>query len=140
MPYLLDTCALSEMLQAKPNPKAIAYLAALPKLESFVSAMSIGELRYGIDLLPISAKRKRLEEWYATWVLPSFRSRILPHDLTVMERWGALVASLERRGLKMPLQDSIIAACALNANLTLITRNDADFAHCGVRIVNPWKL
>jgi predicted nucleic acid-binding protein len=138
MPYLIDTCALSEMVQAKPNPKVTGYLAALPNLESFISAMSIGEILYGIELLPPSAKRKRLEGWYADWVLPHFRGRILPNDLAVMERWGPLVAALEHRGLKMPLKDSLIAACALAADLTVITRNEGDFSHCGVAVINPW--
>ena len=140
MPHLLDTCALSEMVQAKPNSKVTGYLSALPNSETFVSAVSIGEILYGIELLPLSAKRKRLEDWYTQWVLPSFRDHILPNDLAVMEIWGPLMARLERRGLKMQVKDSLIAACALAANLTLITRNETDFANCGVKVINPWAI
>lgn len=133
MPFLLDTCAISEMVQAKPNPKVMAYLSAIPDFESFISAISVGEILYGIELLPISAKRKRLEEWYGNWVRPHFRGRILSNDLAVMERWGIMMADLEHRGRKMQLKDSLVAACALATNLTLITRNETDFAHCGYR-------
>src|ERR1035437_6033429 len=98
MPFLLDTCAISEMVQTRPNPKVIGYLSTLPPFECFIGAVSVGEILYGIELLPISAKRKRLEEWYATWVLPHFHGRILPNDLAVMQRWGPMVAGLERRG------------------------------------------
>ncbi len=140
MTYLLDTCALSEIVQTYPNPKVTGYLAALPNLDTFISAISIGEILYGIELLPISAKRKRLEEWYDNWVLPTFRGRILPNDLAVMERWGPMVADLERRGFKMQIKDSLIAACALAVNLIVITRNESDFSHCGVTVINPWTL
>jgi toxin FitB len=140
MPYLYDTCTVSEFMQATPNVKVTNYLSALPNHETYISAMSIGEILYGIELLPQSAKRRRLEDWYAHELTPAFDGRILPNDLAVMERWGPLAASLERRGFKMAIKDSLIAACALQANLTLITRNDSDFAHCGIKIVNPWKL
>jgi toxin FitB len=140
MPFLYDTCAISEFVQERPNPKVIAYLSSLPNQETFISAMTVGEILYGIGLLPQSSRRQRLMDWYTHQVLPSFQGRILPQDFAVMERWGPLVAALQLRGVRMAVKDSLIAACALNADLTLITRNDADFAHCGVRIVNPWKL
>ena len=140
MAFLLDTCAISELVQANPNAAVVGYLSALPDAESFISAISVGEVLYGIELLPISAKRRRLEEWYANWVLPHFRGRILPNDLGVMERWGPMMAGLERRGLKMSIKDSLIAACALAGDLTVITRNEADFAHCGVKMIKPWKI
>lgn len=140
MPFLYDTCAVSEFMQTKPDAKVIAYLSALPNLETYICAMSIGEILHGIELMAVSAKRKRLEEWYVNWILPSCAGRILGMDLAVMERWGPMMAGLERRGLKMSIKDSLIAACALAGDLTVITRNEADFAHCGVKLINPWKM
>jgi toxin FitB len=140
MAFLYDTCTVSEFVQAMPNAKVIAYLSSLPNHQTYISAVSIGEILFGIELLPPSAKRRRLEEWYAHELLPAYTGRILPNDLAVMQCWGPLMASLQRRGFQMGIKDSLIAACALQADLTVITRNDSDFAHCGVRIVNPWKL
>ena len=88
MPFLYDTCAVSEFMQTRPHAKVVAYLSALPNEETYICTMSIGEILHGIELLPASTKRKRLEEWYKTGVLPSFSGRILPIDLAVMERWG----------------------------------------------------
>src|SRR5438045_2186353 len=111
MPFLYDTCTVSEFMQAKPDAKVIGYLSGLPNLETYICAMSIGEILYGIELMPVSARRKRLEEWYANWILPSFTGRILDMDWVAMERWGPMMAGLERRGLKMSIKDSLIAAC-----------------------------
>ncbi len=140
MAYLFDTCALSEFIQKKPNQKVIDYLGSLPNQDTFISVTSSGEILFGIELLPSSTRRSRLMDGYSQWVLPSFHGRILANDLAMMQRWGPLMAGLQRRGFRMQYKDSLIAACALATDLTLITRNDSDFVHSGVRIINPWKI
>jgi predicted nucleic acid-binding protein len=72
-------------------------------------------------------------------LLVRFSGRILPIDLDVMLIWGKLTGVLELTGGKMGAMDSLIAAIALHGNLTLVTRNEGDFRHAGVKIVNPWK-
>jgi len=139
MAFLLDTCAVSEMVSAMPSSKVLHYLSSLPKAKSHICSLSIGEVLFGIHLLPASAKRRKLETWYSNWLVPHFGDRILPMDFAVLERWGPMCADLRQRGFMMPVKDSLIAACALEHGLTVVTRNEQDFVHCGLSIANPWK-
>jgi predicted nucleic acid-binding protein len=139
MPFLLDTCAISELAKPRPDRRVKDALISLPREEVHLSAISLGEIQYGIELLAESAEKARLISWLNVSILAVFGDRIIAVDVFVAMRWGELLAALKPRGLKMQLQDSLIAATALESNLTLITRNMPDFAHSGVRILNPWQ-
>ncbi|HVT80785.1 MAG TPA: type II toxin-antitoxin system VapC family toxin [Phycisphaerae bacterium] len=139
MPYLLDTCAISELSRIKPNPAVKETLLSMPRDELHLSTISVGEIQYGIQLRPDSAEKTRLASWLSMSILAVFGDRILEFDVFDALRWGDLMADLKHRGLTMQLQDSLIAAMALENSLTLVTRNESDFAHSGVRILNPWK-
>ena len=76
--------------------------------------------------------------WLEDDLLLRFRGRILPIDIAVMLVWGLLVADLEERGRPLPAIDSLIAATCLRTKLDLVTRNESDFAHSGVTVINPW--
>ena len=91
----------------------------------------------GIERLPTGAKRNGLEQWLEV-VLASMDGRILACNSRVAETWGEMRANLERQGQPMPLTESLIAAIAKRHTLTLATRNTADFAPTGLRIVNPF--
>jgi tRNA(fMet)-specific endonuclease VapC len=139
MPYLLDTCAISELSKVKPNPKVKEALLALPRDELHLCTISVGEIQYGIQLLPDSSEKTRLASWLSMSILAVFGDRILELDVFDALRWGELMSELKQRGLKMQLQDSLIAATALQNSLTLVTRNESDFVHSGVHILNPWR-
>jgi toxin FitB len=139
MLYLLNTCAISELDKVKPNLKVKEALLTLPRDELHLSTISIGEIQYGIQLLPNSAEKTRLSSWLSLSILAVFGDRILELDVFDALRWGDLMAELRQRGLKMQRLDSLIAATALENSLTLVTRNESDFAHSGVRVFNPWK-
>ena len=139
MPYLLDTCAISELSKPKPNKKVRDALLELPRDDLRLSAISLGEIQYGIDLRVDSNEKSRLQSWFHISILAVFGNRIIDVDTFVAMRWGSLLADLKMGGHKMQRQDSLIAATALEFNLTLLTRNESDFAHCGVRVFNPWK-
>lgn len=68
-----------------------------------------------------------------------FRGRVLPIDVRIAERWGALVGESERRGAPLPVIDSLLAATSLQHGLTIVTRNTADMQRCGARCLNPWE-
>src|SRR5262249_53192455 len=110
MPFLLDTCAISELSKVKPNPKVKDALLTLPRDELHLSTISVGEIQYGIQLLPDSAEKTRLASWLSMSILAVFGDRILELDVFDAMRWGDLVAELKRRGFRMQLQDSLIAA------------------------------
>jgi predicted nucleic acid-binding protein len=134
--FLVDTDVLSDPSRPQPSPKVDAWLAT-HQSQIYTSAISIGEIKRGIERLPTGAKRNGLEKWLEA-VLASMDGRILAYNSRVAETWGAMMANLERQGHPMPLTDSLIAAIAKRHTLTLTTRNTADFAHTGLRVVNPF--
>jgi predicted nucleic acid-binding protein len=95
----------------------------------------LGELEFGVLLLPSGRRRKRLESWFSNVVeiLP-----VLDMDRETARVWAALLARLRKKGRAMPLKDSLIAASALQHGLAVATRNSGDFAHCGVKLVDPF--
>lgn len=139
MTFLLDTTAISEPTSLLPDAGALGWLAERQSHELFTSVLCIGEVRRGISLLAHSARRTRLETWLDGDVVPGFEDRLLPVTLDVAERWGSLVARLQRGGQAPPLIDSLIAATALVHDLSVVTHNTADFERCGIDVVNPWS-
>ncbi len=139
MVYLLDTCSLSEITRERPDPNVDRFFANLASKDACVSAVTIAEISKGIELLKPGKRRTRLEKWFQTDLLTQFHERVLPFDSLLAQRWGSMIADLSRRGWTMPLLDSMIAITALVHGLTIVTRNEPDFAHCGTRVLNPWR-
>ena len=134
MKYLVDANVLSEPTRAAPDEGVIDWLRRYER-EIAVDAVILGEVRFGILLLPAGKRRKRLERWFDEGVQ---RLQCLPWDATTGLRWAELLASLRRSGRAMPIKDSLIAATALLHGLTVVTCNRGDFEKAGVRIVNPF--
>ncbi len=139
MRYLLDTCVISELVKPAPQENVVSWLNVMPSELLFLCAITIGEVRKGLTKLPDSKKKERLTSWLNT-LLIEYRERILFIDLLVCENWGVLQGNAEMAGTPMSTIDSLIAATADTHNLTLITRNENDFAPSNVPIINPWKL
>jgi toxin FitB len=139
MTYLLDTCLISELVTKHPNPQVLAWLDTQPPETLYLSIITIGEIAKGIGKLPESARKKRLADWLNQDLLSRFEHRIIGLDIPTMKLWGNLVGRLEPQGRVLPVMDSLIAAIALQNNLTLVTRNEADFIGTGLAIVNPWS-
>jgi predicted nucleic acid-binding protein len=138
MSYLLDTCAISELVSLAPNPKVLRWVDSIDEERLFLSVITIGEIKKGVEKLSDSTRKSALSEWLEDELLARFSGRLLPIDVEAVLVWGQLIAGLEKRGRPMPAIDSLIAATALKGGLTLVTRNDSDFAHCGVALFNPW--
>jgi hypothetical protein len=132
--YLVDANVLSEPMKAVPNLPVVGWLRAHER-ELVVDPIVIGELRFGILLLPAGKKRSALEAWFADGIA---RLECLPWDAETGLQWADVVARLRRKGLAMPIKDSLIAASALVHDLTVATRNVADFKKAGVRTANPF--
>jgi toxin FitB len=132
--YLVDAYVLSEPTKPVPNDGVVRWLRR-NELEIAVSAVVLGELRYGILLLPPGRRRKRLEEWFRQGVQTI---QPLDFDSHVAEAWAALLDRLRKRGLSMPVKDSLIAATALAHGLTMVTRNTSDYRRSEVSILNPF--
>lgn len=138
MNWLLDTCALSEKLQLRPDPAFVDWIEARDPEDLFISVISIGEIEKGIQLLPDSAKKQKLARWFASELIPFFEYRTLEIGSVEARAWGRIFARSQLDGKKPPVIDSLLAATALTHGLTLVTRNEADFMPLGVEVLNPW--
>jgi predicted nucleic acid-binding protein len=138
MSFLLDTCVISELVAKQPNPDVVQWVDSIDENLLFLSAITIGEIKRGIEKLPDSSRKSALEDWLEDDLLIRFRDRILSIDAAVMLVWGQLAADLEKEGKPMPAVDSLIAATCLQGKLDLVTRNESDFVHSGVTVINPW--
>lgn len=137
--FLLDTCIVSETTRARASTKVIGWLDARGIDNLYISVVTIAELEQGIAHLGEGARARKVETWLADSVLPQFESRLLDVDIRVARRWGRLLGSAKRSGRPVPAVDALIAATALEHDLTLVTRNVVDFGDFDLRIVNPWQ-
>ena len=138
MNYLLDTSAVSELVKPAPDAAVTEWLAQSDEATLFLSVLTIGELEKGIAKLADGKRRTRLRSWVRRDLVDRFAGRLLPVDLVVAGRWGTLIGESERRGVPLPVMDSLIAATCLVHELTAVTRNRADFERCGVECFSPW--
>jgi predicted nucleic acid-binding protein len=137
--YLLDTNVISEATKKYPDARLQDWLVAQPNESLFLSVITIGEIRHGLLLLDDGKKRRALLRWLGGKIKSLFAGRILPVDIAVMERWAQLQAASGKTGRRLPVMDSLIAATALTHNLTLATRNIADFKAARVALLDPWQ-
>ena len=135
MSFLLDTNVLSEVVRKKPNPQVLAWFEATPSEALYISVLTLGELRRGIEAVQGKAHHEKLRYWLETDLPSWFGPRILPVDLGVAERWGRLLGSANR---SVPAIDGLLAATALHNELSFVTRNVRDVEGLGLDIVNPW--
>jgi len=137
--FLLDTNVLSETPRPVPHPRVTAWVEAQSDIQ-FVGVVTIGELRRGAALLAQgSARRVQLEHYIETKIPLLFGKRVLPVTQAVAERWGVLDARRQAAGQPLAIADGMIAATAIEHDLTLVTRNVKDLAGLGVTIFNPWE-
>lgn len=134
MKYLVDANVLSEPTKPAPNPRALEWLRK-NEAEIAVDPVILGEIRFGILLLPAGKRRRRLERWFEQGVA---RMVCIPWDAATGLRWAKLLADLRASGRSMPIKDSLIAATALAHRLVVVTRNRQDFQKAGVKVVDPF--
>jgi hypothetical protein len=133
--YLVDATVLSEPTRPDPHPAAVAWLRRHERALA-VDPVILGEIRYGILLLPRGKRRGRLEQWFDEGVR---RLTCLPWEAKTGLRWAELLARLRARGRAMPIKDSLIAATALANRMTVATRNVTDFEKAGCPVVDPFE-
>ncbi len=136
MRLLLDTNVLSEVTKPAPDPKVLEWLDQIDEDRSFISVVSIAEMRRGVALMDEGRKREALAEWLAQDLPQRFEQRVLHIDEPIALAWGDLMALAKRRGLSS--MDGLIAATAVAHNLTLATRNTRDFEGFGFELLDPW--
>jgi len=136
--WLLDTNILSELRRQKPEPKVVAFVAAQPLEQLYVSAITLAEIRFGIELLPDANRRAELNDWLTHKVRPMFEQRVLPITEDIMFKWRLLVEEGRKVGHTFSQPDLIIAATGLYHGLTIVSRDTDDFVRARAAVFNPW--
>ena len=139
MSYLIDTNVISELVRPKPDPAVLDWFASIPDEALFLSALTLGEIRRGVEKLTRpedSQRREKLRLWLEHDLRDWFGPRILPIGADVADHWGRLLA---QAGRPVPAIDSLLAATALHHDLRLVTRNTSDFDYAGLEVINPWQ-
>ena len=135
--WLLDTNVLSELRRPKPDRKVVAFIAAQSLELLYVSAVTLAEIRFGIEVVADATKRAELNDWLAHKVRPMFEQRVLPVTEEIMFKWRLLVEDGRKAGYTFSQPDLIIAAAALHHGLTVVTRNVSDYEQvrygCSIR-------
>ena len=135
MSYLLDTNVLSELRRKAPNPRVVQWFSQRPAGTLYLSVLTLGEIRKGIEALPDPLRRLVVLDWLETELPAFFSGRILAVDAAVADCWGRLLA---QAGRPLPAIDSLLAATAAQHGLILVTRNLRDVQGLGVQLLSPW--
>jgi len=134
--FLLDTNVISELVKPKPEAKVVGWIRATDENLFYLSVLTLGEIRKGVDRIPDPTRKVELEAWLSGELVLRFTERILGVDQSVADRWGQISALAKN---PLPVIDGLLAATAIEHNLTFVTRNTKDVAATGVQVFNPWK-
>ncbi len=137
--FLLDTNCISELVRVHPEPRVLSWLGATEESLLYLSVLTLGEIRKDVAALTQGKRRTLLETWLAVELQARFTGRILSIDAAVADRWGVLAAGVKAKGAALSTIDGLLAATALHHNLTIVSRNVADFANTQVPVLNPWE-
>ncbi len=139
MTYLLDTNTISEFTKAPPDEHVMAWFGSIPGNSTCLSVATIAEIRMGVENRRVNRHGVDLERWLNEQLLPRYGERILAVEPDIADYWGRymlVLRNLERRNYAI---DALIAATAAARGLTVVTRNERDFAPLGVPVLNPWR-
>jgi len=139
--YLLDTNIISEFISKKPNQKVLNYINSLDENNIYLSVITLGEIRFGIEKLDKEHQSKKIEilsSWLDNDLMQRFEGRIVDIDKETMLQWGKINGELQKIGRPMPIMDSLIASSCLVEDFVLITRNTKDFYSFEMEMINPF--
>lgn len=139
MKYLLDTNIISELTSKKPNIAVLDFINSLDEEDVFLSVITIGEIKAGIENVKDIEKKEKLSNWLINNLLNKFQTRIIAIDIDIMLAWGLINSKLKNIGKPLPILDSIIGSTCICKNLILITRNEKDFQKLNIEIINPYN-
>jgi predicted nucleic acid-binding protein len=135
---VLDTNVLSELLRPEPEPRVMSWLDEQPRASVFTSAVTQGEILYGIRLLPDGQRRRKLWDAAVAIFSEDFSGHVLNFDGDAAGHYAEIGASRRAAGRPICQFDAVIAAITRSRGAALATRNSKDFAECGIQVVNPW--
>ena len=139
MKYLFDTCVISEIIRPQPDENVISWVQCKNEDSLFLSVLTFGELEKGIEKALDPVRKRKLQLWVEQDLKQRFENRIIPIDLEISSRWGAIQGQAEVVGKSMPIIDGLIAVSGLVHNCIVVTRNIADMEQSSVELLNPWS-
>lgn len=137
--FLLDTNVISELVRLRPDPRVTKWIDATDESLLHLSVLTLGEIRKGIALLADGRRRVSLESWLAYDLWIRFAGRILDIDTTIADRWGRLSAAAKRAGRPLPVIDALLAATAIQRDMTLVSRDESYSNIASLALFNPWE-
>lgn len=135
MSYLLDTNVISELPRRRPSSAVLRWFETVRHERLYLSVITVGEIRKGIEMLPAGARKQKLNVWFEHELSEFVGHKLLSVDRAIADRWGRLLAESLR---SVSVIDALLAATALVHNLRLVTRNMDHYKFRGLMIVNPW--
>jgi predicted nucleic acid-binding protein len=135
---VLDTNVLSALMQARADPRVVAWLDDQPAESIWITSVTVFEVRFGIDGLVPGRRRRALEDSFATAVRDDLGGRVLPFDETAARTAGAIAATERRAGRPIEIRDVQIAGIVAARKATLATRSTRHFKRAGISLVDPW--
>ena len=136
--WLLDTNVLSELRRPRPEPRVVAFISAQSLERLYVSAVTLAEIRFGIESVSDPSRRSDLNDWLTHKVRPMFEQRVLQVTENIMLKWRLLVEDGRKAGHTFSQPDLIIAATALEHGMTIVSRDTRDFQSARVPVINAW--
>jgi toxin FitB len=135
---VLDTNVISELMRPQTNERVLGWVDGQAQDELFVTAVTVGEILYGIAKLPDGKRKFELRAAADETFDVDFTDRVLAFDKSAAEHYGHVVSLRERRGRPISMADALIASVCLSYSASLATRNIADFEDVGLELINPW--
>ncbi|WP_181702207.1 type II toxin-antitoxin system VapC family toxin [Chthonobacter albigriseus] len=140
MIYVIDTNVISEIVRPAPNPSVVSWLTSMRRSRLAIASVTAAELLGGVELMAKGRRRKELDEVVSDWIYSVLDGRVLPFDRECAEVFAVLSAERSRLGRPVDAMDLMIAAIALNAGATLVTRNTRHFEGHGLDVFDPWTF
>ena len=138
MKYLLDTCVISEVIKPRADKNVVSWMQNQDEESLYLSVLTFGEIEKGIEKSTDEARKRKLQLWVEEDLKKRFEGRIVPINIDVSVRWGAIQGNAELLGKPMPAIDGLIAVSGLVHNCIVVTRNVSDMEQSTVELLNPW--
>lgn len=136
---VLDTNVVSEVVRPSPSPNVVEWLNTQESSDLYVTAITLGEISYGVEVLPEGDRRTSLSRALNRFVDQAFRDRVLDFDRESAREYGQVMANRRKLGRPLSAPDGQIAAITRRQQFQLATRNLKDFEECGIGLVNPFE-
>jgi predicted nucleic acid-binding protein len=137
---IVDTNVVTETMKPAPAQAAVSWLNGEETSTLFLTTITIGEIRYGLRIMPQGKRRLQLEQGFERIVAEAFAGRILSFDEEAARHYGEVMGKRKEIGRPLSVQEGQIASIARANGCAIATRNIRDFVECGVEILNPFEL